>query len=507
MIKEKDKFNHWEVKKVSSEGILCLCTACNSTEKYVNKSWLVNGRSKSCGCLRKNLKSKSLNKTFQEIKVGDKFNSWEVLEITKKNGLRCRCNACQQTIKIVKRNILLGNRSKSCGCQESKNNSLKEQIRVGDSFGDWIVLETSKSKYFMCECSCGTKRPVSYVDLLHQKSKSCGCKKQELAEKTSLENFGTKHPHQSFEIKDKKKQTLLDRYGVENSFQLIDPLVGSKGELELLDWVQTYYSSAKKTWIGGKEIDIFIPELSLGLEYNGLYWHNETKVDKNYHLDKTKYFESKNIRIIHIFEHEWLERREQTKSFLLSALDKNEHKIGARKCKFLLSDTREEIKKSQTLLESTHLQGKAPNPKFVINVYFEDTLLATATFGKHHRNREEWVLSRFTTETNYTIQGALAKISKIASKHLGSKIISWADYRISQGNGYLKAGWKKEKLLSPDYFYHKGLKITSKQRRQRAIVKTPTYLTEHEHALLDGLFRIYDCGKIRFVFFPKIGHD
>jgi len=88
--------------------------------------------------------------------------------------------------------------------------------------------------------------------------------------------------------------------------------------------------------------------------------------------------------------------------------------------------------------------------------------LATATFGKHHRNRQEWVLSRFTTETNYTIQGALAKISKIASKHLESKIISWADYRISQGNGYLKAGWKKEKLLSPDYFYHKGLKITSK---------------------------------------------
>jgi hypothetical protein len=114
------------------------------------------------------------------------------------------------------------------------------------------------------------------------------------------------------------------------------------------------------------------------------------------------------------------------------------------------------------------------------------------------------VLTRFTTKNNYTIQGILSKISKLASKELNSDIISWADYRLSNGNGYEKAGWIKEKLLPPDYFYFKGLRIVSKQSRQKKIVSTPEGMTEREHAKLDGLIRIYDCGKIRYKYKKEI---
>jgi hypothetical protein len=335
---------------------------------------------------------------------------------------------------------------------------------------------------------------------------------KERFEKTSYEKYGTSHPTKSQNIVKKIQKTKLRKYGAINHTQLPENRNrlkqwcednpgsngASKSELELLAWIQSYYPSAHKIKQEGQELDILVPELNLGIEYNGLFWHNELNKPRNYHLNKTVYFKSKNIRVIHIFEHEWLNRQEQIKSFLLSAMNKNEHKIGARKCKFIWSSLKEDIKLVQKFMDDYHIQGATSGVRYVTKVLLDNELIGCATFGKHHRNSTEWVLSRFCTKTNYTIQGALAKISKLAFSNLQSDIVSWADYRLSFGNGYLKAGWIQEELLRPDYFYHKGLQVISKQSRQKKSVGTPEGMTEHEHAKLDGLSRIYDCGKIRF---------
>lgn len=44
-----------------------------------------------------------------------------------------------------------------------------------------------------------------------------------------------------------------------------------------------------------KEIDIWLPELNVGVEYNGMYWHKE-RINKD--NDKINYFKNKHIRII-----------------------------------------------------------------------------------------------------------------------------------------------------------------------------------------------------------------
>jgi hypothetical protein len=41
------------------------------------------------------------------------------------------------------------------------------------------------------------------------------------------------------------------------------------------------------------EIDIYLPELKLGFEFNGLYWHSNKFKEKNYHLNKTDWFKEK----------------------------------------------------------------------------------------------------------------------------------------------------------------------------------------------------------------------
>ncbi len=49
----------------------------------------------------------------------------------------------------------------------------------------------------------------------------------------------------------------------------------------------------------GKEIDVFLPEYKIGIEYNGIFWH-KNKIDAD--TRKVKFFADKNIRIITIAE-------------------------------------------------------------------------------------------------------------------------------------------------------------------------------------------------------------
>lgn len=332
---------------------------------------------------------------------------------------------------------------------------------------------------------------------------------------TNLEKYGTEHPWLTIEGQEERQQIFLKKYGVKHPAQRLQnrnklrewciqnpqKMFAPKSEIALLEWIRQYYPEAKKHRDNKYEIDVFIPGISVGIEHNGLFYHQESRIGRDYHVNKTKHFKQKGIRIIHIFEHEWKYRQEQVKSFLLSAIGKNLYHIGARKCAFEWLDTTIDIKEAHQFLENYHIQGASINTKYVVRVLYNNNLIGVATFGKHHRNNKDWVLTRFCTKTNYTIQGGLSKISKIASNKLKEDIISWADYRLSQGNGYEKAGWKFEELLQPDYFYHNGNnKVFSKQSRQKSVVKTPEGMTEKQHAEQDGLHRIYDCGKIRYRF-------
>ena len=51
------------------------------------------------------------------------------------------------------------------------------------------------------------------------------------------------------------------------------------------------------------EIDIYIPELNLGFEFNGMYWHK--KKPKGYHMEKYNTAKSQGITLYHIWEDEY----------------------------------------------------------------------------------------------------------------------------------------------------------------------------------------------------------
>jgi hypothetical protein len=319
----------------------------------------------------------------------------------------------------------------------------------------------------------------------------------------------------SQDFRNQIKKTNLIRYGCENPMgntqvqmrQFYSAVESgnqwcSSGETEVKEFVQSLgYNCSSKFIYNNKfkrQLDIFIPELNIAIEYNGLYWHSEanSKIYNRYHLDKTEMCESKNIRLIQIFEHEWNNRKEQVKSFLRSALKKNEIRVHARKTSLRMVDK----ETAKRFLELYHIQGAPHVIGMGLGLFYEEELLSLITIGKHHRNNKEVVLTRFVTKTNVTVVGGLSKLTKEAL-NLFPEIVTWVDRRWSTGNSWIKYGWEQVHVLPPDYFYfnNKTGEVVPKQNRQKKKLNTPNYLTEHQHALIDNLYRIYDCGKIKLI--------
>ena len=69
------------------------------------------------------------------------------------------------------------------------------------------------------------------------------------------------------------------------------------------------------------ELDIYIPDKNLAIEFNGVYWHSEAQgKDESYHYDKWKMCKDAGIDLVTIWEDGWRDRREVVETMLRSKL-------------------------------------------------------------------------------------------------------------------------------------------------------------------------------------------
>ena len=88
----------------------------------------------------------------------------------------------------------------------------------------------------------------------------------------------------------------------------------SMSEKKIVDTIKQNYSGIiienSKKIIKPLELDIYLPELNLAVEFNGTYYHSElANCSKDYHLRKSLLCRDKNIRLIHIYEFENLDEQ------------------------------------------------------------------------------------------------------------------------------------------------------------------------------------------------------
>ena len=287
---------------------------------------------------------------------------------------------------------------------------------------------------------------------------------------------------------------------------VIAKLLKSKTHFEILERV--------KHIISPYELDIYIPEKRVAIEYNGLIWHSEKfGKDKNYHLMKTELCEKQGIRLIHIFEDEWLEHSDIVKSKLRHILgyDMDLPKIFARKCIIKAIDN--QIAKS--FLEKNHIQGFARSSVY-LGCYHNDEIVGVMTFKREIKNSDKWELTRFASDINKHCIGVGGKLFKYFVKNYNpTEVKSFADRRWSttlKDNLYIKLGFKLKEILKPEYRYttgHNGRIHKFNFRKKILLRKYPNSgltedMTEYEMTQKLGFYRIWDCGLYKFVWYNDI---
>ena len=279
-------------------------------------------------------------------------------------------------------------------------------------------------------------------------------------------------------------------------------------EKQILEFCQSLTSGVQSNTrqiITPLELDIYMPNHNLAIEYDGLFWHSSYSIDtenKNYHLNKTKLCKEKGIQLLHIFENEWENPNKQKiwKSIIKNKLNKSS-KIFARKCEI------KEIsfKDSQIFLNNNHLQGQC-NSSINIGLYYNNELVSLMTFGKSRFNKKvDWELLRFCNKLNYSVVGAASRLFKNFLKgHTGS-VISYADMRRSTGGLYRNLGFELSHESGPNYWYWKDGLLESriqyqKHKLKNRLEKFDSGLTESENMYLNGYRKIFDCGNQVWVY-------
>ena len=106
-------------------------------------------------------------------------------------------------------------------------------------------------------------------------------------------------------------------------------------EKEIADFITSLNKETEtnnRKLLEGKEIDIFLPTEMIAFEFNGIFWHNDTNKTKEYHQEKSLKCLEKGIRLIHIFENEWIRGKEKYKWFIKCVLKAFPEVLSAFNC-------------------------------------------------------------------------------------------------------------------------------------------------------------------------------
>lgn len=251
--------------------------------------------------------------------------------------------------------------------------------------------------------------------------------------------------------------------------------------------------------LDGKELDFYLPEHSLAIECNGVYWHSELNgKGKKYHLDKTQKCNENNIQLLHFFDSEILKNTDIVLSMISSKLGLS-NRIYARKCKIMKID----MKTAKEFCINNHIQGYVPS-KTKLGLYYKNKLVAVMTFGKSRFNKTyDWELLRFCNLSGYSVIGGASKLFTYFKRNYNGTILSYANKRWSNGNLYEKLNMTMLNESAPNYFYTKDYRVLESRNKYqkhklKKLLEYNKNVSEWENMKMNGYDRVWDCGNFVF---------
>jgi hypothetical protein len=263
----------------------------------------------------------------------------------------------------------------------------------------------------------------------------------------------------------------------------------SKYEKEIVEFIKSIYSGEiqenTRRIIPPKELDIYLPELKLAIEYNGTYWHGFHKHSfytldelKNRSSIKREYCQKKGIKLISIDECDYLDRPEVFKRFLQDQILPRK-RIFARKCEIKEIDTQV----AREFCEYYHVNGFRGASK-KLGLFHNNELLIVALFGKY---KEDYECIRLCYKTGIDVIGGWNKIQK----HFGKKFLHYVNLKYFNGENKTGIGYRfcyRTKVLHRNSLQRK----TQLSKYCKNINSTQS---DFKNCIENGLIAIFDCGN------------
>lgn len=292
----------------------------------------------------------------------------------------------------------------------------------------------------------------------------------------------------------------------------------SKPEEEIRAYIKSLLPNIKAEtsrpkWLGGKELDIYIPDNNLAIEYNGSTYHHSsnseyisefyksTSKPSSYHFNKWKTCFDNEIILLSIYDFYWKNpiKKEIYKSKIRHYLGLDT-KLYARKCK--VREIGNTI--ANSFYEENHLEGKGFPYKDSrsYGLFFNDTLVMCATVGDIYNQSTKSFkkkLNRICTLKDFTVIGGISKLSKFLLRTFGdysyqitlssggSSLKSTSDYKVIQPRYF----WVNSKDVSVYYHRNSCQKHLLEKRFSKPLLDNDTESTYMERL---GYLKVYDNG-------------
>jgi GNAT superfamily N-acetyltransferase len=505
------------VEQISPKECNCICTLCNN-QKIVLRQDLISGKATKCAdCYNKERNEKKQNNIKKEKEhqvncdyCGKLFS--RTIRNEKRSHKLVEKNACtNEACRLEKRketNLLLRGKPYASQCNEAKEKVKNAWTAKTD---DQLKEINEKREDTMFE-NHGVKN-ASQAEIIKNKKIDTSLlnwgfdnpMKHEDNKKKVLEAWAEKPEGEIDSIIEKRISTCIEVHGKfpVNNYGTTESSIRETLNSFGFDFKSNY------TLLYGKQIDMYDENKKIGIEYCGLHWHHEFSLEprlRDYHHNKCKILESQGVQLLTIFEDEWKTRQKQCLGHIKATLGICDKKLHGRKC--IIKEVEKE--QAQQFFDDYHIQGKNSLTIITFGLFYDDELVGVMSMGRHHRQGsdiKQVFLDRLCFKDGISVNGGSSKLLNTCkgwAKTNGYKrIISFSDNRWSAGKVYKAMGFTMEYESGPDYSYvnvKRPNERISKQSQQKKHTGCPADKTEVEWAHENGLARIWDCGKKRWVY-------
>ena len=432
-------------------------------EKIMNDCWCSNG-----DALKNQLPIPVKAGLLYETSFLPTSTKWPERIFTFLNGRTepYRCLTCGKILTPKPQRQLLFCSNK---CTAEHENT-KEKLRKKNYECRDKRLKTNLERYG-CECPCRS-------NIVRAQLK--GCSIEDLKDPFSIldnEESLTElfHAHTwpeiaaLLDVSPRTVQFYLEKYSLKNKTRgkFKGQHGGSKQEIKLADFISQYTEVQSHIKINNVNIDLYIPEYNLAIEYDGVYWHTEDKGrGKEYHLSKTLACLDADVQLLHIWSSDNIDK-------WLSLLRR---KFGDVNIVSITDTTLVELDKDSAhqFCDLYYMDDEHSIGEYNHGLVYKDELVTVASLKLISDVRYELV--KFCHRDDILVESALDKLLiKNAS------FITFTDLRYSLGSSYESAGFELKQFVEPRCYYTKDC-----YNLYTGVDKS------------DSFKRIWDCGNLLY---------